>query len=189
MSVLGICGSPRENGSTARLVHEALAGAAGEGAATEYLHLETLNIRPCTGCMGCRETARCVVDDGMTVYYAAIERNRPPLGLVIGTPIYFDHISAQLKAWIDRHFSYSYTAKGERMFPPGYRAVLIATYDWDNPTIYDSVVDWLAERLEFYHAIQVIAKITLPNATGCPPDRQPDKLRQAREAGKMLARG
>lgn len=187
MSIIGINGSPRIKGNTARFVRETLAGAAEAGAETTFLHLEELNIAPCVGCLGCKETARCVVSDGMGTFYEAIERNTAPLGLVIGTPIYFDHVSAQTKIWIDRLYAYTYTQLGQKMFPKGYRAVLIATYDWDNPTAYDGVLDWFQERLEFYHEIEVIEKLRLCNATNSPLEQHPDLIARARAAGRRLA--
>lgn len=188
MSILGINGSPRIDGNTAAFVRETLAGAAEAGAATRFFHLEEMNISPCTSCMGCKANARCVLSDGMTSFYEVVASNTAPVGLVIGTPIYFDHVSAQTKIWIDRLYPYTYTQLGQKMFPKGYRAVLIATYDWDHPTAYDGVLDWFQERLEFYHDIQVIAKLRLWNATASPLGQRPELIAQAREAGWRLAR-
>lgn len=189
MSVIGINGSPRTTGATAALVQEALAGAEEAGVGTRIFHLGEMTFTGCTACMRCRETGRCAVEDDMRPMYEAIERNAGRRSLVIGTPIYFDHVTAQLKAWLDRLYAYTYTRFGERMFPKGYTAALAITYDWDKEDAYRSVEDWLAERLASYHDIRVLGSVTLSNASASPLSARPDVARRARELGRRLATG
>ncbi len=189
MSVIGINGSPRSNGATAGLIQEVLAGAQEAGAGTRLIHLGELAFSGCTACMGCRDTARCIVEDDMGQVYEAIERNAGRRALVIGTPIYFDHVTGQLKSWLDRLYAYTYTKFGERMFPKGYTAALVLTYDWDKPDAYRAVEDWLAERLRAYHAIRVLGGVTLCNAGSTTLADHPDLIRQARDLGRKLALG
>jgi multimeric flavodoxin WrbA len=189
MSVIGINGSPRSSGATAALVYEVLAGAAECGVGTRIFHLGEMAFSGCTACMGCRETARCAIDDDMRPMYEAIERNAGRRALVIGTPIYFDHVSAQLKAWLDRLYAYTYTKFGERMFPKGYDAAIVLTFDWDKADAYRCVEEWLADRLRAYHAIRILGSVTLCNATASPLSDRPDIAHQAREMGRRLALG
>ena len=99
MQVIGIVASPRHGRNTATLVQQVLDGAQSQGAETALLYLEDYEINPCRACDACKETGECIQDDDMAVFYEALERAK---GKVVGTPIYFDHIIAQAKAFIDR---------------------------------------------------------------------------------------
>jgi len=186
MSVIGINGSPRPEGNTAKFVQEVLAGAAEAGAETRMFHLGKMRISPCLACMKCKKNAECAVKDDMQQIYEAIEAAETPKVLVLGTPIYFDHISAQMKTWIDRLYCYTFTDLGRKMFPGGFRAVLIATWEWDKEDAYDSVLSWLAGRMKGYHKIEVVEKLALPDTRRKPFDQRPDIIEQAREVGRRL---
>ncbi len=99
MLVLGISGSPRPDGNTARAVQRALEVIRGEGLETEYISLAGKNIGFCTGCWGCRATHTCVIDDDMTEIYEAMRRCD---GLLLGSPVYMGMVTGQLKAMMDR---------------------------------------------------------------------------------------
>ena len=120
MSMIGINGSPRSDGNTRKFVQAVLAGATSAGAETALFQLGEMKISPCVACMKCRKTARCAIKDDMQQIYAAIEAAKDPKALVLGTPIYFDHISAQMKAWIDRLFCWVYTERGQKMLSRGF---------------------------------------------------------------------
>jgi multimeric flavodoxin WrbA len=97
--VLGVLGSPRRGGNTDLLLDEALRGAAEGGADVEKVPLDRLNIRPCTACEGCRDGVRCVLDDDMGPLYHKIESADV---IILASPVYFEGVSAQAKAFIDR---------------------------------------------------------------------------------------
>jgi len=187
MSVIGINGSPHADGNTAKFVGEVLAAAGETGVETRMFHLGKMKISPCIACMQCKKTAKCDVKDDMQGIYEAIEAAQAPRALVIGTPIYFDHISAQLKTWIDRLYCYTFTEKGRKMFPEGFRAVLIATWEAAGEHAYDSVLSWLAGRMKGYHEIEVVERLTLADTGRRPFEERPDMIERAREVGRRLA--
>ena len=187
MNIIGINGGPRSEGNTARFVQEVLVGAAEAGAETRMFQIGKMSISPCIACMKCKKTARCAVKDDMQQIYEAIEAAEAPKALVLGTPIYFDHVSAQMKTWIDRLYCYTYTDKGEKMFPRGFRAVLIATWDWEKEDVYDSVLSWFGGRLQSYHDIEVVDKLKLPGAAALPLEERPALIERARKVGRRLA--
>jgi multimeric flavodoxin WrbA len=166
-----------------------LAGAEEAGAQARLFQLGGLEISPCKACMGCRKTARCVVEDDMQRFYEAVESVSEPKGLVVGTPIYFDHVSAQLKTWLDRLYCYTYTERGEKAFPSGFRAVLVATWEWDKEDAYDPVLDWLEGRLKGYHAIETVGRIRLAGSGARPAKERDDLAAQARACGRQLVAG
>jgi multimeric flavodoxin WrbA len=98
-NVLGICGSPVRDGSTDILVREVLRGAQANGAATEYIFLNDLQIMPCQACGRSPEQGYCCFRDGMDGIYEKFDRCD---AVVIGSPVYFDSVSAQTKLFIDR---------------------------------------------------------------------------------------
>lgn len=188
MNIIAVNGSPNPAGSTARLVEEVLAGAAEVGAQGRMFQLGQMRVSPCIDCGGCRKTARCVVDDDMTDVFDALKTAASPKGLVLGTPIYLDHITAQLKAWIDRMHCFNHTELGAKMFPDGFRAVLVVTYGEKDPHFYDDVSGWLGGLVADRFKANVLEQIILPAASVDGLPSQTDLLARARQAGRDLAK-
>jgi len=99
MRVCGITGSPIKNGNVDLLVSEVLRGASSQRAETEKFYLNDMDIRPCQSCGVDPYPKYCVFDDHMKLIYAALESSDV---IVLGSPIYFNTVSAQTKLVIDR---------------------------------------------------------------------------------------
>ena len=116
---LGLVGSPIRGGNVDLLVDQVLAGAASQGVHIEKIFLNDLTIRPCQSCgpsshgvgphdagshdvgshdMG-SHAGHCRIDDDMRQIHALIDAANI---LILGTPVYFDTVSAQMKLLIDR---------------------------------------------------------------------------------------
>lgn len=99
MKVLGIMGSPRIKGNTDLLLDETLKGAQSQGAETEKIVVDKLNIAPCKEYYGCARDGNCVIRDDMdNIYPKLMEADI----IIIASPMFFYSITAQLKALIDR---------------------------------------------------------------------------------------
>ncbi|ACV25156.1 flavodoxin family protein [Methanocaldococcus fervens] len=99
MKVIGISGSPRPEGNTTLLVREALNAVAEEGIETEFISLADKELNPCIGCNVCVETGSCqIVDDVDEI----LEKMKEADGIIIGSPVYFGGVTAQLKMLMDR---------------------------------------------------------------------------------------
>ncbi|HBF39357.1 MAG TPA: flavodoxin family protein [Firmicutes bacterium] len=97
--VVAFMGSPRKNGNTATLVQEVIRGAQDAGAETTVFTLSDMNIKPCQGCLVCRKTGQCVMqDDFQNMFQHIIDADV----VVFGSPIYLWQISAQMKLLWDR---------------------------------------------------------------------------------------
>jgi len=97
--IIGIVGSPRNDGNTATLVRHILAAAAGDGAETEIVYLNDLTYRGCQGCYQCRSTGCCAqMDDLVPVLYDIAAAD----AIVLGSPNYMGGMTGQLKLMIDR---------------------------------------------------------------------------------------
>ncbi len=115
--IVCLLGSPRAKGNSADMLRELCAGAEQAGAEVVVHRLNELEYRGCQGCLACKKKAEaCVLDDGLT---PVLEDVRGCDALVLATPVYFGEVTAQLKGFIDRSFSflrpgYPHLPRGER---------------------------------------------------------------------------
>jgi multimeric flavodoxin WrbA len=107
MKVIGISGSPRRSGNSEILLDRALEGAVSAGSDAEKIVLNELEIRACQECGGCDKSGMCVIRDGMSYLYTALDKAD---GVIISSPIFFASLSAQTKMMIDR-FQCAWMAK------------------------------------------------------------------------------
>lgn len=70
------------------------------GAEVKVIDVTSLRVAPCTGCMSCRKTGRCVLpaDDSLTVVTALREAD----AFIIATPSYWANLPGTLKLLFDR---------------------------------------------------------------------------------------
>ena len=100
MKILGINASPKGSKSqTLRLVHAVLNGARSRGCEVELVDLCTLNIEYCNACGICHRKGKCYKKDDFQALYRKILAAD---GLVMGSPNYFQSVTAQMKTLIDR---------------------------------------------------------------------------------------
>jgi len=102
LKVIAINGSARKDGNTAVLIHYVLRELEKEGIGTEMVQLAGNRIRGCTACMQCFEkrNRRCVIDDD--IINDCIRKMAGADGIILGSPVYFSDVTAEMKALIDR---------------------------------------------------------------------------------------
>ena len=111
--IVAINGSPRKNWNTATLLDKALEGArteAPEEITTERIDLYDLSFTGCRSCFACKRIGgksygKCVVRDDL---HSVLERVLTSDGIIIGSPIYYRNITAELHAFLER-FMFPYT--------------------------------------------------------------------------------
>lgn len=108
--ICGIVGSPRKNKNSDTLVQQVLDGCSSRGVLVNKIYLIDLEISPCQAHRS-QDGKGCVVRDGMDTIYQAFEDVH---GLVLGTPVYYNSVSAQMKMMIDRSYC---LAKAETIGP------------------------------------------------------------------------
>ena len=170
MKVIGINASPRKKANTHTLVEAILSGAAEKGAETRLVHLRELTINGCLGCEGCKkQLGKCVQKDDLT---QLLQDMTAYDAIVMGTPVYWYHVTAQFKMLVDRLYSFldfvENPETGEQTiksaFPSGKKfIVLISRGDPEPaklfPQFYDHLNEWLnlipmslgAGHYEFFH--------------------------------------
>lgn len=102
MLIVGINGSPKKEGNTAFLVREGLAAAAATGAETALIQVTEAmadqKIPYCTQCSNPCQGA-CSRHNRLGEAYDLLRRAD---GVLLGSPVYFGSVSAQLKAFWDK---------------------------------------------------------------------------------------
>jgi multimeric flavodoxin WrbA len=99
MNIIGLSGSATGGSSTDLIISAALEGASDPNVATRFFRLNERQIIPCQACGISPEPDYCFFHDGMDDLYKAMEKSD---GIILGSPIYFDSVSAQTKLFIDR---------------------------------------------------------------------------------------
>ena len=137
MKVLAINGSPRKNGNTALLLHEALAPLRGAGWDVESVQLGGKKIQGCRGCGKCAElkNGRCVFDNDML--NELLQKMLAADAMILGTPCYFTDMSAELKALVDRAGYVAYVNDG--LFQGKIGAAVVAAGRAGATHAYDSI--------------------------------------------------
>ena len=107
MNFIGLSGSASGGSSTDILIQAVLDGAAphdfkpekASHIKTRLIRLNERQILPCQACGISPEPDYCFFHDGMDELFNVMEKSE---GIVLGSPIYFDSVSAQTKLFIDR---------------------------------------------------------------------------------------
>lgn len=98
--VLILSSSPRRGGNSDTLCDEFMRGAVESGNEVEKIFLRDMTIHYCTGCSTCSQHKKpCPQKDDAA---AIIEKMLTADVIVLGTPVYFYAMSAQLKTFLDR---------------------------------------------------------------------------------------
>lgn len=100
MKTLIINGSPKKAGTIAVLLKLVADGIINTNE-IEWINVYDLTMKPCIGCMNCRQTNTCVLqeDDAHRIGCKINEADH----LIIGTPTYWGNMSAQLKMLLERN--------------------------------------------------------------------------------------
>ncbi len=104
MDLVYLSGSPRKSGNSHALARYFLDRCREHGANVTSYYLNDLNYSGCQACDNCKTvTDKCTLDDDLStvldhVFVADL--------VVLASPVYYGDVSAQLKGFIDRTYSY-----------------------------------------------------------------------------------
>ena len=106
MKVVGISGTPRKGGNTECLIKECLNEFSKQGWTVSEFFLSEKTVKSCIGCDSCKENGVCVItdDDAGALFADLISCD----AVIIGSPVYYRNVTAQLKAVFDRNYPYGY---------------------------------------------------------------------------------
>ncbi len=102
MKVVAFNGSPRKDGNTSILIGNVFREIEREGIETELVQMSGRRIQGCIACYKCFENKdrRCAVTNDAANEY--IEKMAEAEGIILGSPVYFYDVTAEMKALIDR---------------------------------------------------------------------------------------
>lgn len=100
VKILGIIGSPRKKGNTAKLVDKALeAAGAYPWVETDLFEVAGKKIGHCVSCYKCMEKGQCIIKDGLFDFH---EKFIAADGILWGVPVYHMSVPSIVKALLDR---------------------------------------------------------------------------------------
>jgi len=152
MNVVALLGSPRTGKNSATIAERFTSKAAQLGATLRTFELNRLNYRGCQGCYVCKTRLdHCVLDDDLTEVLDAVKAADVVL---LASPVYYGDVTAQLKGFIDRTFSYltpDYATSPDRSRLPGPKTmVFVLTQGYPKEKVcadifprYDYFMQWL----------------------------------------------
>jgi len=100
--ILGIMGSPRKDGNTELILRKVLREFEKRNRKTEIVQLVNYNIKECTGCRYCLKYQRCYIKDDMPKIISKLLKASV---VIIASPVYFNNVTALIKAFMDRTWS------------------------------------------------------------------------------------
>jgi multimeric flavodoxin WrbA len=102
MKAVLVCGSPRKDGNTQKLLETAQDALKGEGIETELILLSGKTIKPCIACETCKKKKdkTCAIkdDDFHEIFDKILEAD----GFIIGSPVYFGSATSQATSLLHR---------------------------------------------------------------------------------------
>ena len=100
MKILILNSSPRRRGNISKMLEAMKQEAESGGAEVTFVHVSDLQVRPCIGCMKCRDSLKCCLpeDDAQEVLQAVKEAD----ALIVGAPCYWGNLPGELKVLFDR---------------------------------------------------------------------------------------
>ena len=113
-NVLVLSGSPRINGNSSILCDEFIRGAKEAGNEVEKIYVTKKKVAGCLGCNACyRNGGNCVQKDDMAEIK---EKMLKADVIVLSSPIYFYSMTSQMKAVIDRTYSFFQGLAGKTFY-------------------------------------------------------------------------
>lgn len=143
--VVALNGSPHEGfGNTSQMLAMLKEPLAGEGFGLEEIFLNQQHIEYCTGCAVCLEKGACWIRDD---HKGVVKKLLDADAVILASPVYFRHVTAQMKTFLDRSLGYGHRPRGT--WKPGLAVSVSA--GWGET----EVAHYLAGTLRVYGAFAV----------------------------------
>jgi multimeric flavodoxin WrbA len=189
VKIVCLLGSPRRAGNSAAISGWIAARAAELGAEVESIYLNGLQFRGCQGCYACKERSEtCVVKDDLEEVLAKVAAAD---ALVLASPVYYGDVTAQLKGFVDRTFSYlvpdyPFTEEKSRL-APGKKLVFVLAQGHPDESLFSDVFPKYASFFRWLG----FPEARLVRGCGLQPKSDPARREHlvsgAREAAEWIA--
>ena len=150
MQITVVNGSPRKQGTSTTVVRQLLERLTPEGKAIQQHDLNRLVIRGCQECFACRnqKTDTCAVRDELS---PVLEAGKTTDVLILSSPVFYADVSAQLKCFIDRTWSYyGRTGVSALHLPRNRTLVFVLSYGYTEPNVYDPLFEKYRRYFEMF---------------------------------------
>lgn len=160
MKIIAINGSPRKGWNTDLLLHKAVEGAESAGAETEIINLYDLDFKGCRSCMACnlkdeKFYGHCAWNDDLK---AVLEKTDSCDGLILGSPIYWGDITAEMRAFLERLlFQYTNFDNGASLYEGKARIGFIYTMNAPvgyNDALYERYAGFLRAHFKYVGTVE-----------------------------------
>jgi len=183
--VLIVAGSPRKNGNGDAMAAAVERGVLAAGGTAETFVIRDKKVNGCVGCGACRKLGRdCVQQDDYAPIPAKI---REYDALVILAPVYFSHVNAQTKAFIDRTYCVPWGENGFGEKSADKKIGVVLTFG-SAPL---DAMGALAAQVAGYYGVRGIKQYKSVLARGCAAldtcANNEEYLAAAEELGRWLA--
>ena len=113
--IVAINGSPHAGiGNTSIMIEMMRPTFEAEGFDIEHIYIAEKSIEYCVGCALCMEKGKCWIDDD---HRRIVRKMLDADGVILASPVYFFHVTAQMKTFIDRSLAYGH--KPRKTWKPG----------------------------------------------------------------------
>lgn len=204
--IIGICGSGRRNGNTAKAVQAILEES---GQEYELITLGDKKISGCIGCTACAKNNECVIqDDFISISRKLLESD----AIVFGAPNYFNMLNGLSHVFWERTFCFRH----REQFPLAGKLGVAITTGYNANTNEDPVLNAITKFMQ-ENMMSIIGKVSVKGYSQCfscgygescgagnivrtygfideiqpchlPPtfDEQPNSVSEAKRIGKIL---
>ncbi|GAM10494.1 iron-sulfur flavoprotein [Geobacter sp. OR-1] len=185
MKIACLLGSPRKGSCSSAIAGQLVHAAVGLGATAETFTLNDLSYRGCQGCYACKKSLdHCILNDDLTGVLEAVQEADI---LVMASPVYYGDITAQMKGFFDRTFSYLkpdyLTNASPSRLAPGKKMVMIQTQGHPDEKSFADIFS----RYRMFLDWTGYTDCRLIRACGLSPDSSPETLAPYLDQAKLLA--
>ena len=190
MKITAINGSPRKDGRISKMVDEMIKGAEENGHECEMIYLVDLNIKDCTGCMGCQDKGACVFQDDIEKIEEAIKIS----DLIIwASPTHWANVSGLMLKVFERLFGFLIKEQPKgiplKRNAKGKKAILVTACSTARPFnwIYNQSRSCISRMREMckWSGQEIVGTFVLPG-TLTMKDIPEKYLKKAREKGRRI---
>lgn len=156
ISVVAVNGSPHTGAGNTALMLAMIGDSLNRlGLKLDVIHLADYQVEYCVGCGYCLENGKCWVPDD---HPAILDRLLAADAVILASPVYFFHVTAQMKTFLDRSL-----ALGHRPRPTWKPGLAVSVSAGSGET---QVVAYLAGMLRVYGAFSVGSLTAMATAPG-----------------------
>lgn len=177
MKAVAILGSPRIKGNSSILSKIVTTTLAGKGVEIRTHQLNQLNYKGCQACGACKKKSEvCVLKDDLA---AVLEDFRAADIAILATPVYWGEVTAQMKGFIDRTYSFLtpdfMVAEKKHRLPPGKKLIFIQTQGAPDEGAFNDI---FPRYNQFFEQLQMFAESRVIRGCGL---NEPDAVMQRQD--------